>query len=119
MLDRLTVSVKNTTAGLEQEQQTARDCLDKALHTEQALAQTRDAIALIVDASSTIARLSDAEVLRSSEISAALDDINHSASATDLAMTELATQAYQQQQLSSQLQQSASLLKLSDLKEVA
>jgi methyl-accepting chemotaxis protein len=114
MLDRLSVSVKDTTAGLEQEQQTARNCLDKALHTEQALAQTRDAIALIVDASSMIARLSDAEVLRSSEISAALDDINHSASATDLAMTELATQAYQQQQLSSQLQQSAKLLKLSD-----
>ena len=115
MLNRLTVSVKNTTAGLEQEQQTARDCLDKALHTEQALAQTRDAIALIVEASSMIAKLSDAEVRRSGEISAALDDINQSASATDVAMTELATQADQQQQLSNQLLQSASLLKLGGL----
>ena len=60
-----------------------------------------------------IARLSDAEVQRSGDISAALDHINQSASATDAAMTELATQAGQQQQLSSQLQQSARLLKLS------
>jgi len=113
MLDRLSLSVKDTTAGLEQEQLTTRNCLEKALHTEQALAQTREAIALIVDASSAIARLSDAEVQRSTDISAALDHINQSASATDIAMTELATQAEQQQQLSSQLQQSASLLKLS------
>jgi methyl-accepting chemotaxis protein len=112
MLDRLSLSVKDTTAGLEQEQLTTRNCLDKALHTEQALAQTRDAIALIVNASAAIARLSDAEVQRSSDISAALDHINQSASATDVAMTELAIQAAQQQQLSSQLQQSASLLKL-------
>ena len=80
--------------------------------TEQALAQTREAIALIVDASTAIARLSDAEVRRSGDISAALDHINQSASATDIAMTELATQAAAQQQLSLQLQQSAKILKL-------
>jgi methyl-accepting chemotaxis protein len=114
MLDRLSLSVKDTTAGLEQEQLTTRNCLEKALQTETALAQTRGAIALIVDASSAIARLSGAEVQRSNDISAALDHINQSASATDVAMTELATQAYQQQQLSSQLQQNAKLLKLSD-----
>jgi len=112
MLDRLSQSVKDTTSGLEQEQLTTRNCLEKALQTEQALAQTRDAIAVIVDASTAIANLSDAEVRRSSEISAALDDINHSASTTDAAMTELAHQAEQQQQLSRQLQQSVGLLKL-------
>jgi methyl-accepting chemotaxis protein len=112
MLDRLSLSVKDTTAGLEQEQLTTRNCLDKALQTEQALAQTRDAIGLIVEASSAIAGLSDAEVRRSGDISAALDHINQSASATDVAMTELATQAEQQQQLSNELQQSAGLLKL-------
>jgi methyl-accepting chemotaxis protein len=119
MLDRLRLSVQDTTAGLEQEQQTAHNCLEKALHTEQALVQTRDAIAQIVDASQAIARLSDAEVKRSGDFSAALNDISQSASATDLAMTELATQAYQQQQLTSQLQENAKLLKLSDESKTA
>lgn len=112
MLDRLSLSVKDTTSGLEQEQLTAKYCLEKAQHTEQALAETRHAIAVIVDASANIAQLSAAEVKRSSEISHALDHINQSASATDVAMTELAEQAAAQQELSYQLQQSASVLKL-------
>lgn len=112
MLDRLSLSVRETTAGLEREQQTARLCLDKAQHTEQALALTRSAISQIVAASEAIALHSAAEVSRSSEISQALDHINQSASATDIAMTELATQAAAQQQLSLQLQQSAKILKL-------
>lgn len=113
MLDRLSESVQETTAGLELEQQTTRLCLDKAQHTEQALAQTRDAVRLIVEASDTIASLSAAEVHRSAEISHALEHINQSASATDVAMTQLATQASAQQELSHQLQQSASVIKLS------
>ncbi len=114
MLDRLSGSVQDTTAGLEQEQLTTRHCLEKAMHAERALSQTQDALLLIVRTSQDIAQLSEAEVQRSHEFSAALEEINQSASATDLAMTELETQAYQQQQLSSQLQKNAQLLKLSD-----
>lgn len=112
MLTRLAQSVQQTTAGLQQEQQSASLCLDSAALTEQSLDQTKNAAETIAAATSQISQLCVQECERSTQISLALSDINHSASATDQAMSELADKARAQQQHGEQLMQSSARLKL-------
>ncbi len=112
MLARLAQSVQQSTQGLQQEQASATLCLESAVITEQSLAQTKDAAATIAIATSQIRALCQQECERSRQISLALVDINHSASATDQAMSELADKARAQQQLGEQLMQSSARLKL-------
>ncbi len=112
MLTRLAQSVQQTTAGLQQEQQSASLCLDSAALTEQSLDQTKNAAETIAAATSQISQLCLQECERSTQISLALSDINHSASATDQAMSELAQKARAQQQHGEQLMQNSARLKL-------
>ena len=98
--------------GLEQEQQTAEHCLQSAGHADTVLSQIRSAASRIVQVATDINQLSSEECARSLQISAALAQIHQSAVDTDSAMTMLAEQSEQQQQLSSELLAQATQLKV-------
>jgi len=112
MLNRLAGSVAETRHGLEQEQQTAEHCLQSAGHADTVLSQIRSAASRIVQVATDINQLSSEECARSLQISAALAQIHQSAVDTDSAMTMLAEQSEQQQQLSSDLLAQATQLKV-------
>jgi methyl-accepting chemotaxis protein len=112
MLNRLAGSVAQTRQGLQHEQQTAESCLQSAGHADTVLQQIRQAAGRIVQISADINQLSSNECARSQQISAALAQIHQSAVDTDSAMTILAEQASAQQQLSSELLQQATQLKV-------
>ena len=112
MLNRLAGSVAETRHGLEQEQQTAEQCLQSAGHADSVLSQIRSAATRIVQVATDINQLSSEECARSLQISAALAQIHQSAVDTDSAMTMLAEQSEQQQKLSADLLAQATQLKV-------
>ncbi len=112
MLNRLAGSVAETRHGLEQEQQTAEHCLQSAGHADIVLSQIRSAASRIVQIATDISQLSTDECARSLQISAAIAQIHQSAVDTDSAMTMLAEQSEQQQQLSTDLLAQATQLKV-------
>lgn len=109
MLDRLSNSVKTAHDGLAHEQTTAQLCLDSAVQASNALDVIGQAMRAITQASTQTRQLSEAEQQRTAQVAAAVSEISGSASATDQAMSELATLAKAQQhqavQLTQQLQQ--------------
>jgi methyl-accepting chemotaxis protein len=112
MIARLAQSVQQTTFGLQQEQQSASLCIESAALTEQSLDETKNAAETIAAATNQISQLCMQEYERSSQITLALSDINHSASATDEAMSALADKARSQQQYGEVLLQNSARLKL-------
>ncbi len=112
MLNRLAGSVADTRQGLALEQQTAEQCLQSAHHADEVLAQIRHAATRISQIASAITSLSEDESARSAQISAAIAEIHQSAIVTDQAISQLAQQSEQQQQLSADLLAKAAQLKV-------
>lgn len=110
MLARLTQSVRATHSGLEHEQQTALLCLQSAASAGDALLQIQHAMQQVATAGQRTVELSVDEQRRSDQIASAVAEIHQSASATDGAMTELASLAQSQQTQAISLKQQLSQL---------
>lgn len=112
MLQQLAESVRSTRDGLAHEQQSAGYCLAHAKAADQQLQDIHQMVGRIVGVNQQAVQFAEHELARSSEITAALAQIQQSAVANETAMTALSQSAATQQQVASQLLTQTSVLKL-------